>query len=101
MNSNRFRRAIVAPLILDLGAVMACSRPVSEGRWSRCTPSPREGAARSGWVTLREAGLDAREVKVSDLAAVKREHGVRSELGSCHTAIEVGISISSDRVART
>ena len=30
MNSNRFRRAIVASLILGLGTVMACSRPESE-----------------------------------------------------------------------
>lgn len=39
---------------------------------------------------LREAGLDAKEVSVSSLAAVKREHGVVPALGSCHTAIVEG-----------
>ena len=32
-------------------------------------------------------------MKVSDLAAIKREHGVRSELGSCHTAIVEGFVV--------
>lgn len=39
---------------------------------------------------LREAGLDAKEVSVSDLAAIKRDHGVLPGLGSCHTAIVEG-----------
>lgn len=39
---------------------------------------------------LRKAGLDAREINVPNLDAVKREHGVSPSLGSCHTAIVEG-----------
>lgn len=39
---------------------------------------------------LREAGLDAKEVSVSNLAEIKREHGVSPALGSCHTAVVEG-----------
>ncbi len=39
---------------------------------------------------LREAGIDARETSVSDLGAIKRNHGVLPGLGSCHTAIVEG-----------
>ena len=39
---------------------------------------------------LREAGLNAKEVSVSNLAAIKRKHGVSPALGSCHTAIVEG-----------
>jgi hypothetical protein len=36
---------------------------------------------------LRSAGFDARIIKVQDLDAIKRKHGVTPALGSCHTAI--------------
>jgi hypothetical protein len=36
---------------------------------------------------LRSAGFDARKINVEDLDAIKREHGITSALGSCHTAI--------------
>jgi hypothetical protein len=39
---------------------------------------------------LLSAGFDARKIDVDDLDAVKREHGVTSTLGSCHTAIVDG-----------
>ena len=42
---------------------------------------------------LLSAGFDARKINVDDLDAVKREHGVSSALGSCHTAIVDGYVI--------
>jgi hypothetical protein len=36
---------------------------------------------------LRSSGFDAKQVNVQNLDAIKREHGVTSSLGSCHTAI--------------
>lgn len=36
---------------------------------------------------LLKAGFDARIIKVQDLAAIKRKHGVSPRIDSCHTAI--------------
>ena len=44
-----------------------------------------------GWVShLKDAGFTVRTTDVSDIAAIKTEHGVPAEVGSCHTAIVDG-----------
>lgn len=45
----------------------------------------------SGWVDhMREAGFEVEVHDVADMQAVKAEHGIPGELGSCHTALVGG-----------
>lgn len=54
------------------------------------------------WVDhLEEAGFEVEVHNTTDMGAVKSEHGVRPELGSCHTALVDGYVVEGHVPAAT
>jgi hypothetical protein len=89
---NRARSLIVggAALAVAVTAVAMVATPSSQGQTITVYKTATCGCC-SKWVEhLREAGFTVVAEDVTNLAQIKAEHGVTSNLASCHTAIADG-----------
>jgi hypothetical protein len=89
---TRTRNVVVggAALAVAITAVAMVATPASQGQTITVYKSATCGCC-SMWVEhLREAGFTVVAEDVTNLAQIKAEHGVTSELATCHTAIVDG-----------
>jgi hypothetical protein len=89
---NRARSLIIggATLAVAVTAVAMAATPASQERTITVYKTATCGCC-SKWVEhLRQAGFTVVAEDVTNLAQIKAEHGVTSDLASCHTAIVDG-----------
>jgi hypothetical protein len=87
-SSRRLRLAAVTVLL----AASACSRASAEPVVTMYM-TPTCGCCKHWGDHMRENGFTVREVRRSDLASIRAEHGVPGRALSCHTSVVDGYAV--------
>jgi hypothetical protein len=85
---QRYRFAFTGgAVILGVAALAACATADAGAPEAMVYKSPTCGCCSQWAEHLEAAGFKVRTEDVDDMMAVKLEHGITSQLASCHTAI--------------
>lgn len=92
LSASSYRITGLLALVIGVGLLAGCSK-VNNAQQIAVYKSPTCGCCKK-WIThLENNGFDVTAHDTNNVGAIKQEHGVAPQLGSCHTALVNGYVI--------